>query len=56
VRDTRQRVVDVYGGPIPRLYAVGDLGSAFGHLYVSGGNIACFISGRTAGREAAREG
>lgn len=56
MRDGRQRVIDVYGEPIPRLYAVGDLGSAFGHLYLSGGNIAeCFISGRAAGRNAAQE-
>jgi succinate dehydrogenase/fumarate reductase flavoprotein subunit len=56
VRDVKQRVVDVYGEPIPRLYAVGDLGSAFGHLYLSGGNIAeCFISGRAAGKNAASE-
>ena len=56
VRDVKQRVVDVYGDPIPRLYAVGDLGSAFGHLYLSGGNIAeCFISGRAAGKNAASE-
>jgi predicted oxidoreductase len=53
---SRQRVIDVCGEPIPRLYAVGDLGSAFGHLYLSGGNIAeCFIWGRAAGRNAAQE-
>lgn len=51
-----QRVIDIYGGPIPRLYAAGDLGSAFGHLHLSGGNIAeCFISGRAAGRNAAQD-
>ena len=54
VRDDRQRVVNVMGKPISRLYAVGELGSAFGHLYMSGGNIAeCFISGRIAGPHAA---
>jgi len=54
VRDTRQRIVRATGEPIPRLYAVGEMGSAFGHLYLSGGNIAeCFISGRIAGAEAA---
>ncbi len=54
VRDDRQRVVNVMGEPIARLYAVGELGSAFGHLYMSGGNIAeCFISGRIAGPDAA---
>jgi hypothetical protein len=32
----------------------GQLGSAFGHLYLSGGNIAeCFVSGGIAGRNVA---
>ncbi|MCY4551078.1 MAG: FAD-binding protein [Defluviicoccus sp.] len=54
VHDRRQRIVDVFGAPIPRLYAAGELGSAFGHLYMSGGNIAeCFVSGRIAGAGAA---
>lgn len=54
VRDNRQRVVNIMGEPVGRLYAVGELGSAFGHLYMSGGNIAeCFISGRIAGPDAA---
>ena len=47
---------DVAGKPISRLYAAGELGSSFGHLYLSGGNIAeCFVTGWVAGREAARE-
>lgn len=51
VHDGKQRIIDVYGDPIPRLYAAGEMGSAFGHLYMSGGNIAeCFVSGRIAGR------
>ncbi|OGA22609.1 MAG: fumarate reductase [Betaproteobacteria bacterium RIFCSPLOWO2_02_FULL_67_26] len=54
VHDAQSRVIDVYGKPIPRLYAAGELGSAFGHLYLSGGNIAeCFVTGRVAGRGAA---
>ena len=54
VHDARQRIVNAFGGPIPRLYAAGELGSAFGHLYLSGGNIAeCFVSGRIAGAGAA---
>ncbi len=54
VHDARQRVLRPDGTPIPRLYAVGELGSVFGHLYLSGGNIAeCFVGGRVAGREAA---
>lgn len=54
VHDAQARIIDVYGAPIARLYAAGELGSAFGHLYLSGGNIAeCFVSGRIAGRNAA---
>lgn len=54
VHDAQSRVIDVYGKTIPRLYAAGELGSAFGHLYLSGGNIAeCFVTGRIAGRGAA---
>jgi len=54
VHDAESRVIDVYGNPIPRLYAAGELGSSFGHLYLSGGNIAeCFVTGRVAGRQAA---
>ncbi len=54
VHDERQRVLDVFGEPIPGLYAAGELGSVFGHLYLSGGNLAeCFAGGRIAGREAA---
>ena len=56
VHDAGQRVLDAFGEPIPRLYAAGECGSVFGHLYMSGGNLAeCFIGGRIAGRAAARE-
>jgi succinate dehydrogenase/fumarate reductase flavoprotein subunit len=52
--DEHQRVLDAFGRPIPRLYVAGELGSVFGHLYISGGNLAeCFIGGRIAGRGAA---
>jgi predicted oxidoreductase len=55
VHDTHSRIIDVYGQPIPRLYAAGELGSSFGHLYLSGGNIAeCFVTGRIAGRHVAQ--
>ncbi|MBL8699038.1 MAG: FAD-binding protein [Alphaproteobacteria bacterium] len=55
VHDARQRVLDPAGAPIPGLYAAGECGSLFGHLYMSGGNIAeCFVGGRIAGRGAAR--
>ena len=54
--DGKQRIVDVHGDPIPRLYAAGEMGSCFGHLYLAGGNIAeCLISGWTAGRGVAAE-
>ena len=52
--DAQSRILDVHGQPIPRLYAAGELGSSFGHLYLSGGNIAeCFVTGQIAGRGAA---
>jgi len=54
VHDERQRILDVYGEPIPRLYEAGELGSAFGFLYLAGGNLAeCAVGGAIAGREAA---
>jgi succinate dehydrogenase/fumarate reductase flavoprotein subunit len=54
--DAEQRVLDPYGAPIPGLYVAGELGSVFGHLYMSGGNIAeSFVGGRIAGRNAAAE-
>lgn len=54
IHDADQRVIDVFGKFIPRLYAVGELGSAFGHLYMSGGNISeCLIGGRVAGNNVA---
>ena len=52
--DAKQRIIDVEDKPIPRLYAAGELGSAWGHLYMSGGNLAeCLVTGQIAGREAA---
>lgn len=53
VHDEKQRVLNTFGEPIPRLYVAGELGSVWSFLYLSGGNIAeCFITGQTAGREA----
>ena len=50
VHDSQQHIIDVFGDPIPRLFAAGELGSSFGHLYMSGGNIGeCFVTGRVAG-------
>lgn len=54
--DTEQRVLDAFGEPIPGLYEAGEVGSVFGHIYMSGGNLAeCFVGGRIAGRNAAGE-
>ncbi|MBT6093980.1 MAG: FAD-binding protein [Rhodospirillaceae bacterium] len=51
--DERQRVLNPYGQVIEGLYVAGELGSIFGHLYMSGGNLAeCFIGGRRAAFEA----
>lgn len=47
----KQEIIDSFGDPIPRLYAAGEMGSSFGHLYLSGSNITeCFVNGRIAGR------
>ena len=54
VHDTRQRVLNPFREPIPRLFEAGELGSIWGHLYLCGGNLSeCLITGRIAGREAA---
>lgn len=56
VHDAAQRILRPDGSAIPRLYAAGEMGSVFGHLYMSGGNIAeCFVGGRLAGIGAAKE-
>jgi succinate dehydrogenase/fumarate reductase flavoprotein subunit len=56
VHDAQQRVLNPFCDPVNGLYAAGELGSAFGYLYISGGNIAeCFIGGRIAGCEAAAQ-
>lgn len=56
VHNSRQQVLDAFLNPIPRLYAVGELGSFFGHVYELGGNLAEVISsGRIAGSAAAAE-
>ena len=55
VHDAAQRILRPDGTPIPGLFAAGEMGSLFGHLYMSGGNIAeCFVGGRLAGLGAAR--
>ena len=53
VHDDRQRVLNPFGEVIEGLYVAGELGSVFGHLYISGGNLAeCFVGGRIAAGEA----
>lgn len=52
--DERQRVLDAFGEAIPRLYAAGECGSFFAHLYLLGGNLSeLLISGRIAARDVA---
>jgi len=56
VHDAAQRVLDTEGRPIPRLYVAGELGSIWGFVYLSGGNLSeCLISGRIAGRSVCAE-
>ncbi len=52
--DEHQRVLDAFDEPIPGLYAVGELGSLFGHIYLLGGNLTeGVVGGRIAGQRAA---
>lgn len=52
--DLQQRVLTPFGEVIPGLFKAGELGSLFGHIYLSGGNLAeCLIGGRIAGYQAA---
>ena len=56
VHDSQQRVLNTFAEPIPRLYEAGELGSIWGHLYLSGANLTeCFITGRIAGANATAE-
>lgn len=56
VHDEKQRIINAYGEPIPRLYEAGEIGSIWGFLYLGAGNLAeCFVTGEIAGREAAGE-
>ena len=53
VHDGQQQVLNPFGEVIEGLYTAGELGSVFGHLYISGGNLAeCFVGGRNAARQA----
>jgi succinate dehydrogenase/fumarate reductase flavoprotein subunit len=55
-RNARGQILDVWGQPIKRLYGAGEMGSIWGFLYQSGGNLAeCLGLGRMAGVNAAAE-
>ena len=45
VHDAGQRIIDMNGAPIPRLFAAGEMGSCFGHPYLAGSNIPKFCLG-----------
>jgi succinate dehydrogenase/fumarate reductase flavoprotein subunit len=54
VHNASQQIINVFGEPIPRLFAAGELGSAFGYLYLSGANLSeCMVTGKIAGKNAA---
>ena len=56
MHDAEQRILNAFGEPIPRLFAAGELGGVFGHLYMSGGNLAeCYMHGLELIIEAARQ-
>jgi succinate dehydrogenase/fumarate reductase flavoprotein subunit len=55
-RNFRGQILNVWGEPIKRLYGAGELGSIWGFLYQSGGNLGeCLGLGRMAGTNAAGE-
>jgi succinate dehydrogenase/fumarate reductase flavoprotein subunit len=55
-RNSRGQILNVWGKPIKRLYSAGELGSVWGFLYQSGGNLGeCLGLGRMAGTHAAAE-
>jgi len=50
--DAQQRILNPFGKPIPRLYEAGEIGGAWGFLYLGGGNYSeCVIGGRIAAKE-----
>ena len=52
IHNTKQEVLNTFDEVIPRLYVAGEIGSIWGFLYLSGGNLAeCIISGQIAGNE-----
>ena len=55
-RNVRGEILDVRGDPIRRLYGAGELGSIWGFLYQSGGNLGeCLGLGRMVGLNVAAE-
>ncbi len=55
-RNSRGQILNVRGQPIKRLYSAGELGSIWGFLYQSGGNLGeCLGWGRMVGVNAAGE-
>lgn len=55
-RNSNCQILDPWGDPIRRLYGAGELGSIWGFLYQSGGNLGeCLGLGRLAGQCAALE-
>lgn len=55
-RNVRGEIVDSHGQAIKRLYGAGELGSIWGFLYQSGGNLGeCLGLGRMVGRNVAAE-
>jgi succinate dehydrogenase/fumarate reductase flavoprotein subunit len=53
--DGRHRVLDAFGKPIPRLYAIGDCGSLNSHMYGFWGGPHMLTSGLIAGNQAVKE-
>src|SRR5699024_4247387 len=57
VHNSKQQVMNTNGNPIPGLYAAGENGGVFGHIYMSGGNLAeCIVGGRNAAIHASNPG
>jgi FAD binding domain-containing protein len=55
-RNARGEIIDVWGKPIKRLYGAGEVGSIWGFLYQSGGNLGeCLGLGRMVGLNVAAE-
>jgi succinate dehydrogenase/fumarate reductase flavoprotein subunit len=55
-KNARGEILDAWSNPIRRLYSVGELGSIWGFLYQSGGNLGeCLALGRMVGGNVAGE-